>query len=262
MRTLILLVLVSISLSVGAKTKRPQAPAPTASYAIWDLDDGRILADKNVEAVRSMASITKLMTVLVTLERGLDLDEAVVVTGSEHSGHIKRGMTLTRRELITLSLVASDNLAANTLSETGGVDKHSFITLMNLRAYTLGMTDTKYSDPVGLSPFNVSTVFDIKTLTEHLERYPLFAESATQPMVAVSATNRNKRVTVNARNTNVFAGKLDIKAAKTGFTNAAGRCLTMLFRGRDNHRYLLVVMGAVTSDQRHKMVTSLIDTIK
>jgi len=256
-------VLVSLSLSVGAKQKRQPIETTPVAYAIWDLDEGRILADKNVDMVRSMASITKLMTVLVTLERNLDLDERVEVTGCEHSSHIKRGMTISRRELINLSLVASDNLAANTLSETSDIDKRSFIHLMNFKARMLGMSDTKYADPVGLSPFNVSTVYDIKILTEYLERHPIFAETAGQPQIQITAYNsKNKQIKVNARNTNLFAGKLDIQAAKTGFTNAAGRCLTMFFRGRDNHRYILVVMGASNNDQRQKMVKHLIDTIK
>lgn len=262
MRTLILLVLVSLSLSVGAKQKRKPVETTPAAYAMWDLDEGRMLADKNVDTIRSMASITKLMTVVVALERGLDLDERVEVTGYEHSSHIKRGMTVTRRELINLSLVASDNLAANTLSETSGIDKHGFITLMNLKAHTLGMADTKYSDPVGLSPFNVSTVYDIKILTEYLYRYPVFADNAKQPTIQVTAYKNKRPVKVTARNTNMFAGKLDIQAAKTGFTNAAGRCLTMLFTGRDNHRYLLVVMGAVSSEQRHRTVASLVNQVK
>ena len=263
MRTLILLVLVSLSLSVGAKPKRPPTDTSPAAYAMWDLDEGKILADKNVDAVRSQASITKLMTVLVTLERGLDLDERLEVTGCEHSPYIKRGMTLTRRELITLALVASDNLAAATLSETSGVDKRGFISLMNFRANMLGMSDTRYHDPVGLSPFNVSTVYDIKILTEYLQRHPLFKESASQQTAQVMATtHKNKPVKITARNTNLFSGKLDIQAAKTGFTNAAGRCLTMLFTGQNNHRYLLVVMGATSADQRQRLVQQLINATK
>jgi D-alanyl-D-alanine endopeptidase (penicillin-binding protein 7) len=261
MRTLILLVLLSISLSVGAKPKRQQETTP-AAYAMWDLDEGRILADKNVDVIRSQASITKLMTVLVTLERGLDLDERLEVIGCEHSPYIKRGMMLTRRELINLALVASDNLAAATLSETSGVDRRGFMSLMNFRAQSLGMSDTRYHDPVGLSPFNVSTVYDIKLLTQHLQQYPLYAENAKKSTIQVTVHNKRKTTKVTARNTNLFADKLDILAAKTGFTNAAGRCLTMLFTGRDNHRYLLVVMGATSSEQRQRLVQQLINATK
>ena len=209
-----------------------------------------------------MASITKLMTVLITIERELDLDERLTVVGSETSKHIKRGMTVTRHELINLALVASDNLAANTLSETGGVDKHEFIKLMNYKAQSLNMTNTQYFDPVGMSPFNVSTVHDIKTLTQHLERHAVFSENATATSIVVTSTNKNKNTKVTARNTNVFAGKLNILAAKTGFTNAAGRCLTMLFTGNDNRKYILVVLGATTNEQRQKMVKQLLDSVK
>jgi D-alanyl-D-alanine endopeptidase (penicillin-binding protein 7) len=262
MRTLILLVLVSLSLSVGAKQKRQHVETTPVAYAIWDLDEGRILADKNVDLVRSQASITKLMTVLVALERGLDLDERIEVIGTETSRFIKRGMLLTRRELIDLALVASDNLAANTLAETSKVNRHEFIGIMNIRARMLGMTDTRYTDATGLSPFNVSTVYDIKMLTEYLEQHQVFAENANRTQVQVSPKNKNKSVTVTARNTNVFASKLDITAAKTGFTSAAGRCLTMFFRGYNNRRYILVVLGAHDSVQRQKMVQRLIDTIR
>jgi D-alanyl-D-alanine endopeptidase (penicillin-binding protein 7) len=202
------------------------------------------------------------MTVLITLERELDLAERLTVIGSEHSRHIKRGMSVTRHELINLALVASDNLAANTLSETSGVDKHEFISLMNYRAKSLNMPDTRYFDPVGMSPFNVSTVYDIKTLTQHLERYPLFSENASATTIQVTPTNKNRRTTVTARNTNVFAGKLNILAAKTGFTNSAGRCLTMLFTADNNHKYVLVVLGATNNAQRQKMVKQLLDSIR
>jgi D-alanyl-D-alanine endopeptidase (penicillin-binding protein 7) len=256
--------MLSLALVTGAqakaKARKHKEPISTpAAYAIWDLDSKQVIADKNIDAVRSMASITKLMTVLVTLEKNFNLNEALTVVGTQHSYYIKPGMTLSRLELIKLALVGSDNLAAHTLSVTSGVTGDEFIALMNSRARDLEMNDTFYRDPTGLDANNVSTIKDIKTLTEHTARIPVFNEAAaTKTLTVYSIGKRDKIQVIKANNTNSFVGKLDISAAKTGFTNAAGRCLTMLF---SNHgkKYLLVVLGAATPDQRQRMVASLVD---
>lgn len=259
MRTLILLILVLFTPPCLANKQATQQ-TPQA-YAIWDIDAKKILADKNVDSIRSQASITKLMTVLVTLEQNLPNDEQLTVTGNEHSYYIRRGMKITRGELINITLVSSDNLAARTLAENSRHGYTDFIALMNVRATALGMTDTRYEDATGLSAGNVSTVYDIRTLIEATERYHVYKQAAMTPVIKVWVIVKNKTHPITARNTNVFAGKLDITSAKTGFTNAAGRCLTMMFTGRNNHRYILVVLGASSSQQRQQMVNKLIDTI-
>ena len=120
------------------------------AYAIWNVDTGHLISGKNSDGVRSQASITKLMTVLVTLRSGVKLDESVTVVGQESSSRIRRGMTLTRNELIDLALVASDNLASRTLAESSGMTYEEFIWTMNRTAALLGMTSTSYSDSTGL----------------------------------------------------------------------------------------------------------------
>jgi D-alanyl-D-alanine endopeptidase (penicillin-binding protein 7) len=258
MRTLIILVLVLFTPLSYAK-RQPTVQTP-AAYAIWDIDAKKILADKNVDSIRSMASITKLMTVLVALEQNLPHDELLTVTGTEHSYYIHRGMKISRGELVNITLVSSDNLAARTLAENSRHGYTDFIALMNVRALSLGMTDTRYEDATGLSAGNVSTVYDIRTLIEVTQRYQVYKQAAMSPVVSVTAIVKNKVKNITARNTNVFAGKLDIIGAKTGFTNAAGRCLTMMFT-KNNHTYILVVLGATSPEQRQRMVNKLIDTI-
>jgi D-alanyl-D-alanine endopeptidase (penicillin-binding protein 7) len=256
--------MLSLALVTGAqaKAKKHKEPISTpAAYAIWDLDSKQVIADKNIDAVRSMASITKLMTVLVTLEKNFNLNEALTVVGTQHSYYIKPGMTLSRLELIKLALVGSDNLAANTLSETAGIDSADFIREMNRRATELGMMDTFYRDSTGLDSNNVSTIRDIKKLTEYTAKIPVFNEAAaTKTLTVYSIGKRDRIQIIKANNTNVFAGKLDIQSAKTGFTNAAGRCLTMFFN-KNNKHYVLVILGASSPGQRERMVKNLLDSI-
>lgn len=260
MKAIILCLVLVFTSNTCLARKSPTVQQPEA-YAIWNVDTGHLLSSKNSDVVRPQASITKLMTVLVTLKLNLNLAESVSVIGTESSSKIRRGDTITRQELIDLALVASDNLAARTLSETSGLSYDEFIRKMNETAISLGMTETQYSDSTGLLALNVSTPADIKQLVQETEKYPVFQQNAMKSNTTVGVTFKNKSRQVTANNTNQFAGKLDIIGAKTGYTTPAGRCLTMFFvdHGR---RYILVVMGARTPEQRLKMVTKLIDIIR
>jgi D-alanyl-D-alanine endopeptidase (penicillin-binding protein 7) len=256
---LCLALLFSSNICLARKSPPVQQPA---AYAIWNVDTGHMLSSKNSGTVRPMASITKLMTVLVILQQNLDLDERVVVTGNtEGSSKIRRGALVTRHELIDLTLVASDNLAARTLSETSGVSYSEFIEKMNSTAQSLGMTDTRYADSTGLLGANVSTPVDLKLLVTETQNHPVFKQNAMKPTTTVDVQFKNRHRQVTAKNTNSFAGQLDLIGAKTGFTNAAGRCLTMFFVNHDQ-RYILVVLGANSSEQRRKTVSKLIDIVK
>jgi D-alanyl-D-alanine carboxypeptidase len=123
------------------------------------------------------------------------------------------------------------------------------------------MKNSHYVDSTGLLAPNVSTPEDIKVLVQETEKYPVFKQDAMKPNTTVGVISKNKTRQVTATNTNQFAGKLDIISAKTGYTNPAGRCLTMFFEA-NGQRYILVVMGARTPEQRHRMVTKLIDIIR
>lgn len=245
--------------------KKVQTPVAPVTYALWNMDTGEFIASNNPDEVRPMASITKLMSVFITVRGGLDLDEELVVTGKESSSRIRSGMRLARSKLIELALVSSDNLATRTLAETypGGYSR--FIAEMNSAASELGMRHTKYDDATGLLSSNISSADDIRKLVLAVSPFSIITGAANTAKYAfkttVMAKNKPKEVVVQGSNTNSFVGKLDIIAAKTGYTSAAGRCLTMFFKHNDT-KYLLVVMGAQSSDQRKKMVEHLLDKIK
>lgn len=263
--------LVFLALVVGhsfvysAKIKPAPPTLEPPSYALWNIDTGDYLGGNNETGARPMASITKLMNAYVILNDGVDLDEQVLVVGKESSSRIRAGMRLARWQLLELALISSDNLAARTLAETfpGGYSR--FIQRMNDAAVELNMGSTQYQDATGLLAGNISSPLDLRKLVVAVSPYGIITSAANTAKYAFKAKLIDKKgpkeIVVGGANTNSFAGKLDIIAAKTGFTSRAGRCLTMLFNHNGN-RYLLVVLGATTSEQRKKMVEQLIDKIK
>ncbi|MGE5615473.1 MAG: D-alanyl-D-alanine endopeptidase [Bacillota bacterium] len=216
----------------------------SASALVQDADTGEIVFTKNSEAVVPIASITKLMTAMVIIDRGLDLDDRIVLSREDvdlkkgSRSRLKTGGVLTRRELLLLALMASENRAAHALGRTypGGVD--AFVAAMNAKAAALGMTDTHYVDPTGLSSANVSSARDLAKLVAAAHGYDLIRQYTTTGAATVTAFGRP----VAFHNTNglVRAGRWDIGLSKTGYIREAGRCLVM--RVRLASRDLIVVL--------------------
>lgn len=256
-----LIVLLSSTLAMA----QPRKQADPVSYALFNLDTNEQIISVNEDNVRPIASMTKLMSALVILQNNLDLDELVTVTGPERSTKIRRGMRMKRGELLELSLVSSDNLAARTLAETYPGGYAEFIEQMNQTARNLGMMNTTFSDATGLLATNTSNVQDLYRLVTILPPWEIFTNAANKINTVATAIVSGKRgqqeVRVSGNNTNNFVGRLDIIAAKTGYTSRAGRCLTMMFTQNGN-RYFLVVMGAQNPQHRTRIVNQLLDNIK
>ena len=203
---------------------------------VLDAESGETLYEKNSDTVLPIASITKLMTALVVLERQLDLEQRVVIsredfTATRHSrvrARLRAGSALTRDELLLLALMASDNLAAAALARTYPGGTEAFVAAMNDEAGRLGLNDTRFADPTGLSSDNVSSAQDLARLVKAAHGYPLIREYTTRP----SAHVRARGGTVGFSNTNslVRSGSWDIELSKTGYISAAGRCLVMHMR--------------------------------
>lgn len=243
---------VSVGFAQGAGPRRKAAELPdkmalrSSVALVQDAASGETLFDKNSETVLPIASITKLMTAIVVLEQKLDLDERVVISqeditaarSSRIRGRLRPGSALTRDELLLLSLMSSDNLAAAALARTAPGGSDSFVAAMNREAERLGLHDTRYSDPTGLSPENVSSAQDLVKLVKAAHGYPLIREYSTRRSAFVKARGG----TVGFSNTNslVRSGKWDIELSKTGYISAAGRCLVM--RVRVASRDLVVVL--------------------
>ncbi len=243
---------VSVGFAQGAGPKRGNAELPdkmalrSSVALVQDAASGETLFDKNSETVLPIASITKLMTAIVVLEEMLDLEQRVVISqddvtstlSSRIRGRLRPGSALTRDELLLLALMASDNRAAAALSRTAPGGHDSFVAAMNRQAGRLGLHDTRFSDPTGLSPDNVSSAQDLVKLVKAAHGYPLIREYSTRRSAFVKARGG----TVGFSNTNslVRSGKWDIELSKTGYISAAGRCLVMHVRVAS--RELVVVL--------------------
>ncbi|BDI05093.1 D-alanyl-D-alanine endopeptidase [Sphaerotilus microaerophilus] len=198
---------------------------------VMDQDTSEVLFSKNPEAVLPIASLTKLMTSLVVVEAKLALDEVLEVTEEDidtEKGSRSRlavGTRLTRMEMLHLALMASENRAANALGRhyPGGLP--AFVEAMNRKATALGMADTRYVEPTGLSSNNRSSAPDLARLVKAAYNFPLIRELSTSPEHAVDLGRR----TVQFRNTNglVRNPTWDIGLQKTGYIAEAGRCLVM-----------------------------------
>jgi len=198
---------------------------------VIDQETDEVLFSKNSQAVLPIASITKLMTALVVTEAGLSLDEGLTVTQEDvdattgSSSRLKVGTRLTRGEMLHLSLMSSENRAAHVLGRTypGGIG--AFIPAMNHKAVALGMTDTRYVEPTGLSSDNQSSAKDLTRLVKAAFHHPIIRDLSTsqEAMVPVGARQ------VQFRNTNglVRNPEWEIGLQKTGYISAAGRCVVM-----------------------------------
>ena len=216
----------------------------SASALVQDADTGEIVFTKNSEAVVPIASITKLMTAMVTIDRGLDLEDRIVLSREDvdlkkgSRSRLKPGSVLTRRELMLLALMASENRAAAALGRTypGGTD--AFVDAMNRKAAELGMTDSRFVDPTGLNSSNVSSARDLAKLVNAAHGYDLIREFSTQARTTVNVYGRP----MTFRNTNglVRSSHWEIGLSKTGYISEAGRCLVM--RVRMASKDLIVVL--------------------
>lgn len=210
---------------------------------VMDQDTNEVLFSKNQHAVLPIASLTKLMTALIVSDARLPLDEMITITHEDvdmfkgSSSRLPVGATLTRGELMHLALMSSENRAAHALGRTfpGGLSR--FVALMNARAIMLGMKDTRFVEPTGLSSANRSSAFDLATLA---------ATAAQEPLLRQFSTSQGYEVAVGSRmlqygNTNrlVHDPEWNIGLQKTGYISEAGRCLVM--QARVGGRKLIMV---------------------
>jgi serine-type D-Ala-D-Ala endopeptidase (penicillin-binding protein 7) len=221
------------ALSASAPSPKPGAMPEirSTSALIVDGTSGEVIFERQPKLVTPIASITKLMTALVVLDGLQSLDEVITIKAEDRwkgkgaFSHLPNGTKLTRGDLLRLSLMASENLAARTLARNYPGGMSAFVRTMNLKAKALGMTQTHFDDPSGLSSLNVSSARDLVKLVNATTRNSVIREYSTLPSHEVRL---GKRPFVY-RNTNLLIGRSDWKilVQKTGFTNDAGQCLVM-----------------------------------
>ena len=199
---------------------------------VVDLVDGHAIFGKNVEHVSPIASITKLMTAMVALDADLPLEETIVIDHADvdqlkHTGsRLNVGIGLSRADMLRLALMSSENRAAASLSRAYPGGREAFIAAMNRKAVELGMYNSRFVDPTGLSSENVSTAQDLAKMVKTAYEYPLIREFTTTSSHEVSTT-RGRSLQFRNSNGLVKSPDWDIGLSKTGYISEAGRCLVM-----------------------------------
>jgi serine-type D-Ala-D-Ala endopeptidase (penicillin-binding protein 7) len=223
---------VSIGQAIGLHLVDDPLDLKSSVALVVDQESGETLFQKNPKAVLPIASITKLMTAIVVLDAGLPLDEMLTVTEADRdterhsSSRLQVGAQLSRRDMLQLALMASENRAASALGRSYPGGPAVFVAAMNQKARELRMVDSRFADPTGLSGHNVSNARDLATLVRTAYEYPLVREFSTAPGLNVE-TGPRRVVAFRTTNRLVDATDWDIGLQKTGYISEAGRCLVM-----------------------------------
>ncbi len=234
----------------AASSARAEAAAlRSTTVYVQDLETSTVIFAKNEDVVRPIASISKLMTAVVVVDANLPMNEMLEVTDDDVDGlkhttsRLRVGTKLSRGDMLHLALMSSENRAASALGRHYPGGMPAFVAAMNAKAQALGMTNSHFIEPTGLSSDNVSSPRDLARLLRAASQRPLIHRYSTDTEYDVEINNR----TQTFRNTNLLVRKpdWDIKISKTGYINEAGECLVMLARinGRDLAIVLLDSQG-------------------
>ena len=233
MKKMILAGCAMLALSGGAFAQQGSLNLRSQAAFILDAQHGRILFDKNADTVMPIASITKLMTAIVVLDAQLPLAEEIVIEAADIDvlkntrSRLRVGTSLSRREMLRLALMSSENRAAAALGRSyrGGIN--AFVAAMNQKAFELGMGNSYFVDSTGLNSANVSTARDLAKMVDAADDYAIIREFSTTASHAVAFTDDDRSLQFTNSNNLVRSGSWDIGVSKTGFLSEAGRCLVM-----------------------------------
>jgi len=223
------------------------AKVHNVSVMVTDVTDNIIITSRNIDQIRPMASLTKLMTAMVALDYDSNMNRKVIMKKREY----------TRGELFHMLLIRSDNTAAETLAADYPGGRDSFLRDMNVRAMMLDMYATNFDDPSGLSSRNVSTASDVTQMIIAAAKYHEIRNISVKKTTAIEVQGKRKNRILFVHNTNtaILSQINDVRVSKTGYTNPAGYCVAIIVEKHSGYHEAIVVMGARNSSQR-------VDTVK
>jgi len=242
------LVWLVIGILISPATAAASPPILASGHAILrDDDSGAVLLSKNADTIVPIASLAKLMTAMVVLDAKPDMAQLIRIETADidtlkHSAsRVPVGAVLSRRDLLAVALMSSDNRAAHALARVYPGGDAAFQQAIHAKIRALGLAHTSISDPTGLSPSDTSTAIDLATIADAASRYP----EITRITTGTERTLMIKGRPVIYHNTNALVGKPDwrIGLSKTGFTNEAGRCVVMRFEAA-GRRFTMVLLNA------------------
>jgi len=245
MKTLFLLLLFPVlaySVNIDAK-----------AWAIAD-ENGSVIEQQNLNAVQPIASITKLMTVMVVLDSNESLKEASKLKKF-------RGLALTRQQLIDLAIIRSDNDAANMLCKMYHRGYASCIADMNHKAKILGMDNTQFHDSTGLDNRNVSNAADLLKLLMAAEKYPEIVHASNQSVGELLKPAKKRILKWKYTNTNPLVSKYSVIVSKTGYVRLSGGCLVMSVNVKGQKKLFVVLNSKTTRTRIRDMEQLILSTI-
>jgi len=214
-------------------TELQGSPELRSASALVINAEGNVIYGKDIDTVRPIASITKLMTAMVVLDSGLDLNEKITVTKADRDlvqltgSRLEYGATLPRREMILLAIMSSENRAATALGRNWPGGMTAFVAQMNKKAAQLGMSNSNFADPAGLHVENMSTARDLIKMVTAAQGYALIHEASTTTRIEVRPYKGRGPLVYGNTNRLLKNKSWDIALSKTGYINEAGRCLVM-----------------------------------
>ncbi|SEF52338.1 D-alanyl-D-alanine endopeptidase [Nitrosomonas ureae] len=200
---------------------------------VFNAQNEHVIYDKNADKVMPIASITKLMTAIVTLDTRLSPNEIITIESADvdklkyTTSRLPVGSKLSRHELLKLSLMSSENRAAAALGRTYPGGTQAFVNAMNIKAKQMGMLNSRFVEPTGLSSNNVSSARDLAKLVAASNRYSVIREFSTASQHSVFPGNKRGQLQYVNSNSLVRSQNWTIDVSKTGYLNEAGRCLVM-----------------------------------
>ena len=210
-------------------------PTLKARHVLVLDEKGEILFSKKADSPTPIASITKLMTAMVVLDGKQNLKKVLTITGADRDklkntgSRLKNGAKLTREQMLKIALLASENRAAHALARYYPGGEKAFINAMNAKAQLLGMSNTRFRDPTGLNPGNISTARDLAVMIDAAMNYPLIRKASTTKQINVRPFRKRKAMEYKVTNRLLRNNNYNwtIYLSKTGYINEAGRCLVM-----------------------------------
>lgn len=228
----------------------------TESVLVLNTANQQVELQRNQDRVRSIASLTKIMTAMVALDYDKDLSRRLPLSRRVGS-HLPK-QEYTREQLLEAMLVKSDNAAAETLAEDYPGGRQAFISQMNQQARAWNLVHTKFDDASGLSSLNVSTVAEVAQMMDRASNYWFIRDTSTKKQVAFETRYRKQIRTIKLHHTSesILFSFDNIVVSKTGLTSAAGWCVGLVVR-QGTQNYVIVVLGSANKTQRLNTVKDL-----
>ncbi len=255
------------STSAIARPARPRKPAVDGRvWYVGTADGRRVLSEKEKDKVWSIASLSKMMAILVVVEAGLNLSDKTVLTDSDWAlaaggsrTRLKRKIPYPNVDLLHAALLGSDNRAVLALGRAVGLNAPALTAKMNARARAMGLKSTSFVDPTGIAHENVSTAWEVSRILKAASENKLIAEVMRKVTYTVTEKPSNRQIVYN--NTNILtreSGRRKVLAGKTGFNSSAGYCVATLLELPGFGQVSFVVLGSSGMYQRFADVQVLI----